>query len=307
MHADDAELAARLKAELERLQNSDSLAVLGLRDGAGQTEIRAAYLQATKHRHPNRFARNSREVVRLSNEIFLIIKGAYQELTGVRRRRRLTTNTDVVRTRPRTTGLRPRSPTRPPPRVTPEPTPVVTSRATPRVTPRPSRPTNPRPTPRSTEPGGRPGVRERRRSTGPVRTATTLQGSPPPPPEQSRPQPRIPPRTRVQFRQQTRPGRPGRAATERSFSGTPSIDDEFRRALQLCKLRQWSEARRILQTLALQQRHDPKFQVYLHYVQGQELVEMGNTSYALDQFRRALDIDPSFELARHAANSLQEG
>lgn len=112
LHAGEAEIAAHLHGELERLRGCDALAALGLARDANQAEIRAAFLAITKHYHPSRFARHGRDVARLANEVFLCIKGAYQELMtgqGVRRARTLPPPASTARPKlPRARSSEPR-------------------------------------------------------------------------------------------------------------------------------------------------------------------------------------------------------
>lgn len=77
--ADDETVIARLRAELERVRDADPAAVLGVTDPA---EARAAFLEATKTFHPSRFARRDGDVRRLANEVFLVIKDAYDRLSA---------------------------------------------------------------------------------------------------------------------------------------------------------------------------------------------------------------------------------
>ena len=56
-------------------------AALGIEDTAGAEAVRGAFLELTKQFHPARFGRMSVEVQKLSNEVFLGIKGAHDQLT----------------------------------------------------------------------------------------------------------------------------------------------------------------------------------------------------------------------------------
>jgi hypothetical protein len=53
---------------------------LGMGEGASPEQVRAAFLALTKTFHPARFGRMSPDVQRLSNEVFLGIKGAHETL-----------------------------------------------------------------------------------------------------------------------------------------------------------------------------------------------------------------------------------
>jgi hypothetical protein len=74
---------ARARATLVEMQSRISLgphAALGVDSGASPGDVRAAFLGLTKIFHPARFGRMSPEVQRLSNEVFLGIKGAHETL-----------------------------------------------------------------------------------------------------------------------------------------------------------------------------------------------------------------------------------
>jgi hypothetical protein len=74
---------ARARATLVEMQSRISLgphAALGVDEGASPGDVRAAFLGLTKTFHPARFGRMSPEVQRLSNEVFLGIKGAHETL-----------------------------------------------------------------------------------------------------------------------------------------------------------------------------------------------------------------------------------
>jgi tetratricopeptide (TPR) repeat protein len=84
----DDDVRGRLEADLRRLGGADPFAALGVGYEVSAVEVRAAFLRATKDYHPNRFARRDREVVRLANEVFLLIKEAYGRIADDERRAR---------------------------------------------------------------------------------------------------------------------------------------------------------------------------------------------------------------------------
>jgi hypothetical protein len=73
----DTEVRTALERELDRLGRADPFEILGVEYGADEDAIRAAFLQATKVLHPNRFARRERAVTRVANEVYLRVKDAY--------------------------------------------------------------------------------------------------------------------------------------------------------------------------------------------------------------------------------------
>lgn len=81
-----------LKLKLEELKAADLFARLGVAPAAETAAIRAAFLSATKIFHPSRFARRPAPTRQLANEVFLLIKAAYVELSsGTHRMRTLGT------------------------------------------------------------------------------------------------------------------------------------------------------------------------------------------------------------------------
>jgi len=75
-----SQTGTRLAAELERMRVASPSAVLRLSPDAGIKTARSAFLAMVKEFHPHRFARQSGDVQQLANEIFLLVKGAYDKL-----------------------------------------------------------------------------------------------------------------------------------------------------------------------------------------------------------------------------------
>lgn len=78
--ADDGAVRAALGQELIRLQQAEPAAALGIARGASAEDVRARFLALVKVYHPNRFARRPTDVVRLANEVFLLLRRAAQRL-----------------------------------------------------------------------------------------------------------------------------------------------------------------------------------------------------------------------------------
>lgn len=79
---DEEAVRAALERELSRLREAAGpLERLGLEAGAGRDPraVRARFLELTKRFHPNRFARHAPDVLRLANEVFLLIREAHQQ------------------------------------------------------------------------------------------------------------------------------------------------------------------------------------------------------------------------------------
>lgn len=75
-----------LRGELMRLKRANAFEILGVPLSAGTEDVRQAFLAATKRRHPNRFAREAPEIRHLANELFLVIRAAYDQLLDDTRR-----------------------------------------------------------------------------------------------------------------------------------------------------------------------------------------------------------------------------
>ena len=94
----------RLISELERMRVASPSAVLRLSSDAGPTTARSAFLAMVKEFHPHRFAREPSEIQHMANEVFLLVKAAYDALATApkrpRRRKRGTTSPPVQPSRP---------------------------------------------------------------------------------------------------------------------------------------------------------------------------------------------------------------
>jgi len=78
--ADDCAVRAALGQELTRLRAAEPAAALGIASGASTEEQRARFLALVKLYHPNRFARRPSDICKLANEVFLLIRRAYQKV-----------------------------------------------------------------------------------------------------------------------------------------------------------------------------------------------------------------------------------
>lgn len=78
--ADDGAVRAALGQELSRLQKAEPATALGVARDASPDDVRARFLALVKVYHPNRFARRPADVVRLANEVFLLLRRAAQRL-----------------------------------------------------------------------------------------------------------------------------------------------------------------------------------------------------------------------------------
>ncbi len=79
--ADDGAVGVALGQELIRLQGAAGpAAALGVPEDASAADVRARFLAVVKLYHPNRFARRPAEVIKVANEVFLLLRRAYQRL-----------------------------------------------------------------------------------------------------------------------------------------------------------------------------------------------------------------------------------
>lgn len=83
----DGEVRRQLERELRRMRSTTADGVLEIAPGSGHRVVRAAYLATVKRYHPHRFARMGSEIEALANEIFLLVKDAYDQLSAEATRR----------------------------------------------------------------------------------------------------------------------------------------------------------------------------------------------------------------------------
>ncbi|MBL4635449.1 MAG: hypothetical protein JKY56_16430, partial [Kofleriaceae bacterium] len=75
--ASDDEVSAHLEKELKRANEAGSaLEILKIED---VSDCRSAFLRATKQFHPNRFARRPQHIRKLANNVYIVIKEAYDK------------------------------------------------------------------------------------------------------------------------------------------------------------------------------------------------------------------------------------
>jgi tetratricopeptide (TPR) repeat protein len=79
--ADEAgALPGELARMAERMRGLDAFGVLGVKRGAGDEEIRAAYATLAKRTHPDRFAASSAALRRLAEDVFGQVSAAYEAI-----------------------------------------------------------------------------------------------------------------------------------------------------------------------------------------------------------------------------------
>jgi curved DNA-binding protein CbpA len=298
------------------MDGADPFSVLDIPKLAGDDEVRAAYLEATKTFHPNRFARRDGQIRDLSNEVFLLINKAYSKLSSDEARQK--THEQIRRGRRTQTTQSPipvsaagevlKSPTRPadkrsfaparPRRSTQRGTTdkVATTVAFKKPGGSTGRPAQATPT------GGigsdkastrsKPlSVDEMRRQRRKERMASRRRDSTPPPEDTpSPPAPRDP-----------------EQVTREVMEREEKRKDEFRAAQSLVRQGQLSAAKEMFRQLAVDSPKERKYRVYMHYTWGRELQAAGRDEDALVEYNRALGLDPGFEPALKSVATLRLG
>src|SRR5438552_11600630 len=79
--------SSSLRQEMDRIRSADPFTVYRLTPLADVVDVRNAFLAATKRFHPNRFATASPEARDLANEVFLVYRRAYDQLTDDAKRK----------------------------------------------------------------------------------------------------------------------------------------------------------------------------------------------------------------------------
>lgn len=307
---DEVRARATLEAMLARISHGPHVA-LGVREGASQDEVRAAFLGLTKQFHPARFARMSSDLHRLSNEVFIGIKTAHdalmKQLGGARTGqsggmpviaadgtgrtpivRPVARGTErpsqpVIARVPTPTGMPPRSTTQQIPRVQTEPVRTPTQQL-PRVQPDPVRALS------------RPQPEPARGGTQPFRGVAA-------------PRPPTPPGTRPAT-PPARPATPPSSTETGRHAGVPKeppFDERavLRESLMLLNEQNWAGARQVLHTLAARVPASKNYRALLGYARGREAQVAGRFDDAALEYQRALELDPGLALAKAALAEVQ--
>jgi tetratricopeptide (TPR) repeat protein len=291
------ETVRQLQLQLEALRSADPFRVLEVAPSVDGEGVRRAFLAATKKYHPNRFAlepATTREVV---NELFLLIRRAYDILSDEDKRkawRERLGGGGASATPVRATSAPAATP---PPAATPRP-----------VTVRPaSVPAGPPPTRTATPVAGGP--------ITPARPATSVPAGPGGPSGPARPATAAgaPPRAAtVPGSPATQP--PARAATPSpaGLSGRSGTDvqamldsartrgQRFDEACAMLAQNRFREAREAFHKLALEDPQAKRFRVHMLYATGRELMEAQRFADAQRELERAVQLDPEHAEARAA-------
>ena len=282
---EEARARATLKEMQTRLLKAPHI-VLGVAELATAAQVRAAFLELTKQFHPARFGRMSTEVQRLSNEVFLGIKSAHDQMM------RLLGASLKPQKQTGSGGFTPiqaegSSGTRS--------TPV---RATGTQTRPAIRPAAPVPMPASKIPPHE----QTQRGYGQPQTRSTASGTPVPPGS----------RTTGPIQPLTRPPAPSDALNPETirYAGIQSgkVFDErtaLAEAQAYLQAGNWSGARVALHALASKFPQSKPYRALLCYARGREAQAVGRADEAALEFQRALQLDPELTIARLALTELQ--
>lgn len=291
-------------------------AALGIAEAATAEQVRAAFLALTKQFHPARFGRLAVDVQKLSNEVFLGIKSAHDQLLKQRGggKRTMQSGSMPVITDAKTSGAIPviRAPTPAPARPTgsvpPQSRPGTPplARGTDRPPERPSTPAVSR-----TSTPSQPIVSRTSTPAAPVRPTTPAFGTPIPP----KTSPGIRAVTPTHPRPPTPPARPPTPSsslnpdTVRGFAPPkePAFDERaaLREALMLLNEQTWSAARQALSTLAAKVPQSKNYRALLGYARGREAQTAGRADEAALEYQRALELDPQLAMAKQALAEVQ--
>jgi hypothetical protein len=296
--ADDEARARGVLAEMQMRISQGPHAALGIAESASAEQVRAAFLELTKQFHPARFGRMATDIAKLSNEVFLGIKGAHDQLvkilgsTGRVPAMRKSGPIPTEKTpAPQLTGPMPRASTGTQP---PSPFARGSERAPspPTTTQIPAkRTTQPIQVPAPSRPTPALGIPISRPSTPPQRPATPVRPTTPGNPSTIR-------YSGVQPMQVTQP---------LPRTTTPVVDEEaeLAQAMNLLSAKNWSAARQVLHALAAKVPQSKQYRSLLCYTRGREAQSSGRVEEATLEYQRALQLDPDLAVAKQALGELQ--
>jgi hypothetical protein len=290
--SDESRARSLLHAMQARLAEGP-YAALGLPTHASPSDIRTAWLQLTKQFHPARFARMASEIQKLSNEVFLSLKSAHEQVaraqpTKPSGRSASTTGSPIVK-----------DPNRPPTRpfgvpITPATKPGVPP--TQARTPAPSGQSQPIPTTRQSGPIPRPlqpaapaqPAQPASRQSQPIKVAT-LAATPTAP-----------------VRGPNTPPGPAPAAVRAvaSSSTMETLDPVLAPFLELLGRGEWDRAQAQIDALVTRNPQNKKYAAYAAYARARRAMAEGDLRGAGIELNQALGLDPQNELAKSAISQL---
>jgi curved DNA-binding protein CbpA len=268
--AGDETQARAVLAEMQGRLALGPYVALGVQGSANPSEIRTAFLQLTKTYHPTRFARMSNDVQRLSNEVFLALRGAHDALAKPAPAGRANQSGIVptVATTAAPAATRPSAAMPVPSRTPSTPFPAYKPPAA-----APSPPSPPRPADAAVNRTNDSGVRLARVAVSPPASAPKAAGAAPAP---------------------ARPGTPPAKPEDR----------ELAPVLEMLQRQQWDSARAALNTLATRSPQATKIRALQSYARGREAQLDRRLDEARVELDQALQLDPELQLAKTALAEL---
>ncbi len=277
----DLAIRARLSSELEQMLAQAPHEQLGVSEAATESAVRARFLVIAKVYHPSRFARLSKETVKLANEVFLRYREAYDQLRADAARApsarlRATASTRMaaasVRTRRPSLGVKQYRAENP-----------ISSR-TERVDAGSARMASQR-------------VPVRRAQT--ERRAATVR----PRPASQRRMAEGTTQKPVVATQRPRP-KSVQDLTSAIRGTERKRNEQYANALKMLAAGMTREAREAFQQLAVADPREKKYRLQFHYCLGLEHEEAGNVEEARAEFQRAINVDDTFRRAHEALDRL---
>lgn len=289
------DVGAWLRAELTRLKAADPFQVLGVSPAVDGPAVRTAYLALTKRFHPNRFALEQPDTLALANEVFLLVRRAYETLIDNDKRNALRDK------------LAPAAPVAPAARATTQQGPIVpaTRLPAPESPLAPLDDAHPAATakPVTKLPAGPPPAAAPAKSADltpsqvpvgppPARVAT-VPANPAPPPRQA---------------PGTGPNAPPKAAAEvqAMLESARTRGQRFDEAHRLLAQGKYRAAREALFQIAAEDPQNKRFRVALALAWGLEHHADGRLDEALRELERAVSIEPENQDAQAALKRVQD-
>jgi hypothetical protein len=282
--------AAKLRRELARLQAGTAFEVLGVPPHASGEAVRAAFISLTKKFHPNRFARESPEVLDLSTEIFLLVRRAYGAISDDAKRQALREKMMGVLVPPTSPPQGAKPQTQPPagPRPQTSPPAAAKPQTQPPVGPRPeaapmARPATTPPAPRPPSAAASPPAAT---PPAPHKPLVMPLGGPPPP-TAARAAGTQPPRA-------TNPPDPKKAAEVKALlDAAKTRQIRLDQGNRMLREGRWSQAREIFKQLAAEDPQSRKVRQRYQLALGLEHRAEKRFDEAVRELERALSLDPT--------------
>ncbi len=289
--AADPLVRAHLEDELSRVEKADPFTILRVSFDADDGAVRRAFLNLTKRYHPNRFARRDAEIRRLANEIFLRFNKAHSQLATEASRKVVLAKHGLDKN-----GApdRKKSPTQPkgssgvptqqipqqkPGKVGSGPHPTQTAADT---------------QPMAQQPADRSGAT---RAAKPATVARTVPG-------RALPVGKPAPRAR-RSNSPTQPAPPAQVVEQQSADLDAKRELDFEKAVEALKKGDLASSLEELKRIAAERPGERRYRLYLTYARGRKFQMDRRDDEAAAEYRRAIALEPSFELAKRALADLR--